>query len=78
MLTLVNALKWLAKFLEKRFPPKVDQSLLATRAELCVWQDIVVKQGDEVRSLKEKIEKLNLYIGLSRPIPTALRRQQNG
>lgn len=84
MKAVVAGLKWFAKFLENRFPERLDLSSLATKTELA---DHTAKSNSsianlmmEVEALKVKYEeqkKLNeiisLRVGLSRPTYTVPR-----
>lgn len=84
MKTLIAGLKWCAKFLENRFPEKVDLSSLAQRvdldahvaasnksiANLTMELEVLKSKYDEQKKLNEII---SLRVGLSRPIQTVLR-----
>lgn len=79
---MINALKWLVKFLETRFPEKVDPANYVLRAEFKavtdVCTEILQRQEKDIESFKKQIEVLNLRVGLSRPMQTVLRNKSNG
>lgn len=82
MKTIVAGLKWAAKFLENRFPEKVDLSTFATKDELAAMRSSVANLTMELEVVKSKYEeqrKLNeiisLRVGLSRPMQTVVGRK---
>lgn len=85
---VINALKWLVKFLETRFPEKVgnpaskeavEALTVATLETFKTHAATVNAQAVEIKKLKEQIEILNLRVGLSRPMQTVLKqRGSNG
>ncbi len=80
MKTIVSSLKWAAKFLENRFPEKIDLGHLATKDELAVLRTSIANLTMEVEVLKVRYEEqkkqneiISLRVGLSRPMQTVLR-----
>lgn len=77
--TVIAALKWLARFLDSRFPPKVDPRTLSTKEEVKLLLDIVDSRfagcAKEVDELKKQIQTLNLRVGLSRSIQTTFKEK---
>lgn len=84
---MINALKWMVRFLETRFPEKVVpvsqkefDGIKETWREREFSQDSAL-QGLEAKivEMKKQIEVLNLRVGLSRPMQTVLKqRGSNG
>lgn len=84
---VINALKWLVKFLETRFPEKVGnpaskESLealrVATLATLDTYTAVANAQALEIKKLKEQVEILNLRVGLTRATQSPFGRKVNG
>jgi hypothetical protein len=84
---MVNALKWLVKFLETRFPEKVGNPAskealealrVATLATLDTYTAVVNAQAVEIKKLKEQVEILNLRVGLTRATQSPFGRKVNG
>lgn len=84
---VINALKWLVKFLETRFPEKVGNPAskealealrVATLETLSTYTTVANAQATEIKKLKEQIEILNLRVGLTRPTQSAFGRKLNG
>ena len=83
--TIIAGLKWLATFLEKRFPEPMDPAQYVLRAEFKATMDavssVIQQDGEKIQAverentkLKEQLEKISLLIGLSRPMQTVLRQ----
>lgn len=86
MKNLIAGLKWLATYLENRFPPKfhpenfvLKGDFKAAVADVTVWSQEAKYAIDSIKveqqKLKEQVEKLSLYIGFSRPMQTVLREK---
>ncbi len=80
MKTLIAGLKWCAKFLENRFPEKIDLGHLATKDELAGLRTSIANLTMEVEVLKTRYEEqkkqneiISLRVGLSRSMQTVLR-----
>ena len=81
MKSLIAGLKWMAKFLENRFPEKVDLSNFATKDDVAATKSSIATLTMDLEALKVKYEeqkKLNeiisLRVGLSRPMQTILQK----
>jgi len=83
--TLVAGLKWLAKFLEARFPEPFHPENFVLRGEYKATVDVVTEELttlhshdaialEEIKKLSDRIEKISLLIGLSRPMQTILKQ----
>lgn len=79
MKTLIAGLKWLSKFLENRFPEKVDFAQLATKKEVNASYDDLFRHISElektVASHKDQLQTISLRVGLARPIQTVLQKR---
>jgi hypothetical protein len=80
MKTLIAGLKWGARFLENRFPEKINLEHLATKDELAALRTSIANLTMEVEVLKTRYEEqkkqneiIALRVGLSRPMQTVLR-----
>lgn len=75
--TIVTSLKWVANYLERRFPPKFVPADFVLRAEykaaVDVYSSCLERNTIEIERLKDQIQTLNLRVGLSRPIQTVLK-----
>ena len=86
MKTIIAGLKWVAKFLENRFPEKIDVSQLASKAEVELYFDSlsekfdaqaveIVALRDENKKFKEQFQIISLRVGLARPMQTVLKEK---
>lgn len=83
---ILNALKWLVRFLETRFPAKV---IPVSRDEFKAFEATITRMsGDDagaiavvkldIEKMQKQIEILNLRVGLTRPTQAAFGRKLNG
>lgn len=79
---IINALKWLIKFIETRFPAKESFASKDSLENLWAFLKPVAaateKHTAEIDAMKKQIEILNLRVGLSRPTQSAFGRKLNG
>lgn len=55
---------------DKRFS-QVERQLAALRGDVAVVHELIVDHGDDIRSLKMRIERLERHAGLSDTFPDA-------
>lgn len=73
---MINALKWLVKFLETRFPEKVTPVAKEAFDEAVDGLDSAVRnQNKQIEEMKKQIEILNLRVGLTRATQSPFGRQ---
>lgn len=79
MKSVIAGLKWVATFLENRFPEKVDLSQLATKDEVGALYDVFEKRIADLEKVAEKhqeaMQTISLRVGLARPIQTVLQKR---
>lgn len=79
MVAIVNALKWMANYLETRFPAKITP---LSAHEFVQWRDSLVislnAAEKKIEVLEKQIEILNLRVGLTKPTQSAFGRKLNG
>lgn len=77
---LIAGLKWFAKFLENRFPEKINLEHLATKDDVAALRSSLANLTMDVTALQARYEEqkkqneiISLRVGLSRPMQTVLR-----
>lgn len=80
MKSLIAGLKWCAKFLENRFPEKINLEHLATKEDVAALRSSIASLTMDVTALQTRAEEqkkqneiIALRVGLSRPMQTVLR-----
>lgn len=77
MVAVISALKWLAKFLERRFPARVNSPVPMEmyQRDKDAFCETDAVQAKQIEALQKQIELLNLRVGLARPIQTVIGRK---
>lgn len=80
MKKIIAGLKWLATFLETRFPAKVNNPVSEETFNSYLRTTVSMIDGHtkEIEKMQKQIEVLNLRVGLARPIPHGLMEKRNG